>query len=153
MEESKIVNFFRGKTVFVTGASGFMGKVLVEKILYSCPDVKEVYILLRSKRSKTPEQRIEEMLKIPLFDRLRKECPNALKKLVPLNGDITLDDLGLSPQNKKKVLEEVSVVFHCAATLKLEATLKDAVEMNTRGTWRILQLARDMKNLKSKLMT
>jgi len=42
-------------------------------------------------------------------------------------------------------------VFHFAATLRLEAKLKDAVEMNTRGTWRLLQLARGMTQLKVRL--
>jgi hypothetical protein len=42
-------------------------------------------------------------------------------------------------------------VFHCAATLRLEAKLKDATEMNTAGTWRILQLARGMIQLKVRL--
>jgi fatty acyl-CoA reductase len=65
--ESEVAKFFRGRCVLVTGGSGFMGKVLVEKLLYSCPDLRAVYILLRTKRSKTPEVRMEEMLKIPVI--------------------------------------------------------------------------------------
>jgi fatty acyl-CoA reductase len=61
---------------------------------------------------------------------------------------MTIEELGLTPENKARLQEEVSVVFHCAATLRLEAKLKDAVEMNITGTWRVLQLARGMKNLK-----
>jgi thioester reductase-like protein len=64
--ESEVAEFFRGRSVLVTGASGFMGKVLLEKLLYSCPDLRAIYILLRTKRHKTPEARTEEMLKIPV---------------------------------------------------------------------------------------
>ena len=64
--DSEVAEFFRGRTIFVTGASGFMGKVLVEKLLYSCPDLRTIYTLVRSKRGKTPEQRAEEMFKIPV---------------------------------------------------------------------------------------
>jgi len=64
--DSQVAEFYRGRSVFVTGASGFMGKVLLEKLLYSCPDLRTIYILVRSKRSKTPEQRAEEMFKIPV---------------------------------------------------------------------------------------
>jgi fatty acyl-CoA reductase len=64
--DSEVAEFFRGRSVFVTGASGFMGKVLLEKLLYTCPDLHAIYILIRSKRSKTPEQRAEEMFKIPV---------------------------------------------------------------------------------------
>lgn len=79
---------------------------------------------------------------------MRKERPGALQKLLPIHGDLTEEELGLSSENKAKLQEEVSVVFHCGATLRLEAKLKDAIEMNTTGTWRILQLARGMKELK-----
>ncbi|KAJ4443859.1 hypothetical protein ANN_05646 [Periplaneta americana] len=149
MARSEIADFFRGRSVLVTGASGFMGKVLLEKLLFGCPDLRGIYILVRSKRYKSAETRTEEMLKIPLFDRLRNERPDALQKILPLQGDITQEELGLTPDNKARIQEEVSVVFHCAATLRLEARLKDAVEMNTAGTWRLLQLARGMKSLKA----
>jgi fatty acyl-CoA reductase len=79
---------------------------------------------------------------------LRKERLDALQKVLPIQGDMTIEELGLTPENKARLQEEVSVVFHCAATLRLEAKLKDAVEMNITGTWRVLQLARGMKNLK-----
>jgi hypothetical protein len=63
---SEIAEFFRGRCVLVTGASGFMGKVLVEKLLYSCSDLRAIYILVRRKRGKTPEARTEELLKLPV---------------------------------------------------------------------------------------
>lgn len=31
-----------------------------------------------------------------LFDRLRKEQPNVLNKVIPICGDITLEELGIS---------------------------------------------------------
>jgi fatty acyl-CoA reductase len=83
-----------------------------------------------------------------LFDRLRTEKPDALQKVVFIQGDVLLDELGLTAESKARLQEEVSVVFHCAATLRLEANLKDSVEMNTTGTWKVLQLARGMKQLK-----
>jgi hypothetical protein len=64
--DSEVAEFFRGRSIFVTGASGFMGKVLLEKLLYSCTDLRIIYVLMRSKRNKTPEQRAEEMFKIPV---------------------------------------------------------------------------------------
>ena len=65
-ELNSIQKFYAGKTIFVTGAGGFMGKVLVEKLLYSCSDVKEIMILLRPKKGKSPLQRVEEFKKSPV---------------------------------------------------------------------------------------
>ncbi|XP_063982150.1 putative fatty acyl-CoA reductase CG5065 isoform X1 [Diachasmimorpha longicaudata] len=146
-ELSEIQSFYKGKTIFITGASGFMGKVLLEKLLYSCSGLDRIYILLRSKRGRTPEQRVEDMFKLPLFERLRKVQPDAVNKLIPLPGDVTLPNLGLTEAQRDVLADRVQIVFHSAATLKLEAKLKDAIEMNTIGTDSMLQLARRMKHL------
>lgn len=54
-----------------------------------------------------------------------------LKRVVLLEGDVSQDEFGLSAEHLKMVIEETDIVFHCAATLRLEAKLKDAIEMNT----------------------
>nr|CAD7431212.1 unnamed protein product [Timema monikensis] len=84
-----------------------------------------------------------------LFEKLRATNPGALKKITALEGDITLPDLGLSEENRRLLAEEVDIVFHCAASLRLEAEIKLAVEHNTLATLRLLQLCREMKNLQA----
>src|SRR5262249_5713070 len=46
---STIQEFFAGKTVLVTGATGFLGKALVEKVLRSLPGIRRLYLLIRPK--------------------------------------------------------------------------------------------------------
>lgn len=65
-EFNSVQEFYAGKTIFITGASGFMGKVLIEKLLYSCSQVKEIIVLVRSKREKSGKQRVEEFSKLPV---------------------------------------------------------------------------------------
>ncbi|KAL1517079.1 hypothetical protein ABEB36_000890 [Hypothenemus hampei] len=146
-DRSKIARWYDGRSVFLTGGSGFMGKVMLEKLLYSCDGIKNIYILLRAKRGRTPQQRIEDMWKLPVFERLQQKDPNAIKKIVPVSGDLYTDGLGLSPSDTKLLSENVSVVFHMAATLKLEATLRDAIEQNTAGTAYVLDVVKQIKNL------
>ena len=66
MTEGGIREFFKGKSIFVTCGSGFMGKVLLEKLLYSCSDLKEIFILMRPKRGKSGEQRVAEFANVPV---------------------------------------------------------------------------------------
>lgn len=82
-----------------------------------------------------------------LFDRLRKENPASLRKLVAVEGDLTAKDLGLRLDIKTQLLSEVSVVINGAASLRLEWGLKAAVESNTLGTLRVLELATQMQHL------
>lgn len=84
---------------------------------------------------------------LQLFDRLRSLRPNDCKKIVPIQGDVLFEDLGISSKDMNTLAEEVSVVFHFAATLRLEAPLKDCVVMNTTGTQRALNVAKRLKNL------
>lgn len=147
--KSEVAEFYNGRTLFITGASGFMGKVLLEKLLYSCPGVARIYILMRPKRGKTVDARTDEMFKLPMFQRLMKENPDASKKIVPLEGDVNMEKLGLSENAKQHIISEVSVVIHGAATLRLEAKLKDAITMNVHGTARVLDICKNIKNLKA----
>lgn len=66
MSKGEIAKWYAGKSVFITGASGFMGKVLLEKLLFGCPELKNVYILIRAKRGRTPDQRVQDMWKLPV---------------------------------------------------------------------------------------
>lgn len=61
-----IPEWYAKKHVFITGATGFMGKVLVEKLIRCCPDIEKVYLLIRPKRGKSSKERLEEFLDTPV---------------------------------------------------------------------------------------
>jgi FlaA1/EpsC-like NDP-sugar epimerase len=65
---SEIQEFYRGANVLVTGGTGFMGKVLMEKLLRSCPHLKNIYLLVRSKKGKDVDSRIEELFNDPVSE-------------------------------------------------------------------------------------
>ncbi|XP_017774674.1 PREDICTED: fatty acyl-CoA reductase 1-like [Nicrophorus vespilloides] len=140
-----IPEFYRGKSVFVTGASGFIGKVLVEKLLRSCPDIGKIYILLRPKKNKTLEDRMKSITDKILFDKVKELHPENMKKLQFVAGDISEINLGLSPDNYDLLVNNVDVIFHVAATVKFQAPLSDSALINIRGTREICNLALAMK--------
>lgn len=61
--ESEIAKFYANKTILITGATGFMGKVLVEKLLRSCGDLNVIYLLIRTKKGVDPIVRKEQYFK------------------------------------------------------------------------------------------
>jgi fatty acyl-CoA reductase len=46
----EIRGFYKDKTIFITGTTGFVGKVVLEKILRSLSDFKRIYIMVRPKK-------------------------------------------------------------------------------------------------------
>ena len=63
---SPVRDFFRGKNIFITGATGFLGMALIEKLLRVCFDVGTVYVLIRPKKGKEVSTRLEEVTKNPV---------------------------------------------------------------------------------------
>lgn len=61
IQKMSIQEFFTGRNVLVTGATGFMGKVLIEKLVRSCPGIGQICVLLRQKKGKGTD-RIKEIL-------------------------------------------------------------------------------------------
>ncbi|CAK1593023.1 unnamed protein product [Parnassius mnemosyne] len=147
--ESQIQKLFAGSTVFLTGGTGFLGKLLVEKLLRSCPGIKKLYLLARPKKNKDITKRLQEQFDDVLYDRLRKECPNFIQKISIIEGDVSQLNLGISHEDRVKLLKEVEFIFHGAATVRFDEALKTAVEINVRGTREILALARGCPKLKA----
>ncbi|ENN72487.1 hypothetical protein YQE_10828, partial [Dendroctonus ponderosae] len=84
-----------------------------------------------------------------LFDTLRKERPNDLSKVVPIEGDITQPELAISPSDRTTLSLCVNVVFHSAATVKFDEKLKLSVTINMLGTQRLVELCKRMSNLEA----
>ncbi|RLM78295.1 hypothetical protein C2845_PM12G07710 [Panicum miliaceum] len=58
-----VLEYFKGKSILVTGSTGFLGKVLVEKILRVQPDVKKLFLLVRATDFEYATQRIQTEVK------------------------------------------------------------------------------------------
>ncbi|XP_045457913.1 putative fatty acyl-CoA reductase CG5065 [Melitaea cinxia] len=142
-----VSEFYAGKTIFITGATGFMGKVLIEKLLRCCPDVKRIYVLMRPKRGQTTKERIDDFINCRVFDYLQDKSPKSFDKISVIQGDILQDDLGISIQDWDTLQRETEILFHCAACVRFDMFIRDAVNMNTFGTYKVLKLADGMKKL------
>ena len=144
----------KDQVIFVTGATGFVGKCLVEKIVRSAPEFHKIYLLVRPKKGAAVEARVhDEILSSPCFDRCRSEIPNfeqwVSPKLVAVPGELTQGKVGLSPALLQMVLDTASVFFHCAAVVDFNERIDRAVELNVHGTLRLFDIAKQCRNLRA----
>jgi alcohol-forming fatty acyl-CoA reductase len=61
---------------------------------------------------------------LQIFKNLREIQPKFHEKLLVVHGDVNDEDFGLHEENLKKILEETSLVFHVAATVRFDEPLK-----------------------------
>lgn len=66
-------DFYRGKNIFITGGTGFVGLCLLEKIVRVLPDHGTIYLLLRPKKGKDVSERLEEIKKNQIFEIVLKD--------------------------------------------------------------------------------
>ncbi len=130
-----------GRHVFVTGATGFLGTALVERLLRSVPGCR-VTVLVRPTRRLGAEARAQrEIIRNDCFDRLRAELGDSFsavvaERLAAVGGDVSSDGLGLDADGLA-VLADADVVVHSAATVAFDAPLDTAVEVNLLGPARV----------------
>ena len=170
-----ITEFYIGLDIFITGVTGFMGKCLLEKLLRSLPNEGRIFVLVRQNKGKSVSERIEELTStrvsmylhlvnnidinnkiililliclMQLFQDLRTETPEVMDRIVPIAGDITKPGLGISKEDEEILVGNVSVVFHLAASIRFNETLRNALLYNVIGVREMVKLCHKMKKLK-----
>ncbi|CAG9801690.1 unnamed protein product [Chironomus riparius] len=146
--EDRISRVFEGHHVFVTGATGFMGKVFLERLLRAT-EIAKVYILIRPKRGKASKERLVEILDNLLFNTLRqsRNYVEHIKKIKIVDGDCSMEELGMHAEIRKELSEKLTMIFHFAATTRFDEKLKSAINLNLRGTLEMIKLTRECKNI------
>lgn len=102
-----IQEFYKDSVIFMTGSTGFLGQVMLEKLLRSCPDISTIYILVRNKKGKNVESRVEEIFDDVIFDKLKKEYPKYKHKVVGIAGDCSLPNLGMTKRSMNVLSDQV----------------------------------------------
>uniref|UniRef100_A0A1B0ALP3 Fatty acyl-CoA reductase n=1 Tax=Glossina palpalis gambiensis TaxID=67801 RepID=A0A1B0ALP3_9MUSC len=143
-----VTKFYVDQEIFITGGSGFIGKALIEKIMRSFPEFSKIYVLLRSKVNKSADERLQILLKDPVFERVRREQPQNFQKIFSIAGDCKELGLGISPDDRKRI-ENVTMIFHSAASVRFDDNFKDAILLNTRGAFELIKIAEGLKKLKA----
>eukprot|EP00761_Pharyngomonas_kirbyi_P002199 gb/GECH01002203.1/.p1 GENE.gb/GECH01002203.1/~~gb/GECH01002203.1/.p1 ORF type:complete len:1156 (+),score=242.96 gb/GECH01002203.1/:1-3468(+) len=150
----RIDNFLDGKSCFISGSTGFLAKVLVEKLLRDS-QIDKIYLLIRPKKQFSPNERLQrDIVDSPIFHRLKSELgteefTQLTKKLIPVAGDVSHEKLGLSPEDREMIMENVHIMIHCAATIDFRERLDKAIRLNVLGSLEMLELAKECRQLAS----
>ncbi|CAB0031474.1 unnamed protein product [Trichogramma brassicae] len=163
--------------VLVTGATGFVGGCVLERLCRLIPGPRKMYVLVRKKPNETAAKRVKKILKsavsndkkiesfttrVELFasmfnslvicTQLFSKVPRGrLDRIVALEGDVASlnSNLGLKPEDADRLVAECTHVIHVAAFISFAAPLDHAVRSNLYGSRAVLELARTMPKLRA----
>ncbi|KAL7127131.1 hypothetical protein ABFS83_14G234700 [Erythranthe nasuta] len=154
-ETTQIIQYFEGKTIFITGATGFLAKVFSEKILRLQPNVKKLFLLIRPTAKQSIEQRLhDEVVNTELFGVLREELGDEefdstiRSKVVPVSGDVSLQNLGIvDSQFRQDLWHQIDIIVNSAATTKFDERYDVAFGINALGAMHVQHFARNCSKL------
>ncbi|KAG9457257.1 hypothetical protein H6P81_001765 [Aristolochia fimbriata] len=144
-----IAEFLDGKSILVTGSTGYLAKIFVEKVLRIQPQVKMIYLLLRANDTVAATRRLEtQVLGADLFKLLREthgETFNSFisSKVSPIRGNISLENLGIDNSGlREQLFNELDVIINSAANTKFDERYDVALGTNTFGAKNIVEFAK-----------
>jgi alcohol-forming fatty acyl-CoA reductase len=121
-----------GGHVLLTGATGFLGQALLERLLASYPETR-ISLLIRGRGSSTGADRLAGLLRKPIFNRWKKQVGDdavaaALAERVTVIGA----ELGTSAPGVA-LPGDLTAVIHAASTVSFDPPIDDAFRTNVRG--------------------
>lgn len=122
---SPVRDFYSGKNVLLTGGTGYLGKMIIEKLLRTT-QVKNIYLIVRPKQHVGFDKRVSKMfeeqvrtyilqyVQLTVFTEIFQvfcHISESLfaEKLHPIEGDLKKKFLGISNENIQFLRENVSV--------------------------------------------
>ena len=121
------------RAIFLTGATGFIGAFLLAELLEKTQAT--VYYLVRGSTLPT-SVRLKTQLQ---FYQLWQET--FATRLIPVVGDLSVYQLGLSAEHFAALAEKIDLIYHCAARMNPVDSYAEMKSVNVFGTVEILRLA------------
>lgn len=152
-----IPEFFHGKVILIAGATGFLGQALVAKILTALPNVKRIYLLIRSQtvangEKRTATDRLEnEVFASSAFAKLKRIHGEQLEewlreKVCAVEGDMAYERLGLSDTDYETLQREVQIFINSGGLVKFDPPIDASLQSNVFGSKYAVELAKSCNN-------
>lgn len=146
------IDSLTGKSILITGATGFVGKVVLEKLLRTVPGIERIYLLIRGNtRYPSAADRFQhEVATSSIFNTLKGDNPDRFEQLCAeklrfVEGELTADGFGLDAEAFEQLANDLDVVINSAASVNFREPLDDALRINALSLYTIIRLVQARK--------
>ncbi|XP_076908169.1 putative fatty acyl-CoA reductase 4 [Bidens hawaiensis] len=150
-----MIESFANKNILVIRATGFLGKIFVEKILRVQPNIKKLYLLIRASDSNSAMHRLHsEVIGKDLFRVIKRKHGthfHALisEKVIPVAGDMAMENLGVTDMELlNEMRRQVDIVVNSAANTNFDERYDVAFAINTLGVEHVSSFVNECTNIK-----
>jgi glycerol-3-phosphate O-acyltransferase/nucleoside-diphosphate-sugar epimerase len=148
--ESRLNDALHNSVIFLTGVTGFVGKVTLARLLAVAPSLQRVYVLVRGRRGVSAAARFESV--VLQSEALANVRELAVAKCVVLAGDASqagvLDAAGVDASTRRAVFDSVDVILNCVGSLNYAEDLAAAVAANVRTAHHLIEFAQRIRSLR-----
>ena len=145
--QSNALHQLHGKRVLITGTTGFLGKVVLEKLMRSVPGIGGIVLLIRGNRhyDSARDRFLNEVASASVFDHLKVDHPEDFDRFVDekvtcVTGEITEPLFGLTQSGFSELAEQIDAVINVAASVDFREALDKALTINTLSLRNITEL-------------
>jgi fatty acyl-CoA reductase len=156
-----IKEFYRNKTVTLTGSNGFLGKAVLEKLLFEIPEIKKINLFLRINSGETIEDKFKSsILDTPIFNRLRdkyKTMPDTFENWIGTKIRLYAvnyqnPNLSLQPAEITELFSDENIFMHIAASVNWDDPMDYTINNNLVSTINLAELIKNNQVEKSHLV-
>ncbi|CAN5237170.1 hypothetical protein BH09MYX1_BH09MYX1_54780 [soil metagenome] len=146
--ELDVAALFGGARLLVLGGTGFLGKVFLAMLLDRFPDIGHVYLLVRSSKTQTSEERFWKLVRENECLRpLREAHPDDLeawlkKRVTPIDGDVSRPLCGIGDARIAELHGTLHAVVNVAGVVDFHPPLDEGLEANAFGAQNLVALAK-----------
>ncbi len=128
--------------VFLTGVTGYIGSHILTRWLDRTDHT--LSLLVRPRREDKPQARLQKILREFYPDR---ELSHLAKRIRLVEGDVSLERLGLSESEYQALADNTSHIIHGAAAARFDLEIEEARRTNVGGVENIIALAKASPSL------